>query len=370
MRALLRVVSRSAALAVAVCAAPGWARAQTCNAPDSMKTALAGHPTADTFADLGIFLANQKQYACAAYAFATSLKMKPDSANVLFMFGTSLFFSGHAEDAVAPLQAAEQMEGWNLKTHLLLAAVFDQLHRSDEAEADWRAALGIDPESTEALDGLAQDLVPDRKFAETIELLENPRAARLRTAVQSLNLGIAYAGTGQTGQAIDALRDGLNTTPGSTAIANELADLLGRADQIDDAVAVLALARHPEDQETALHALRLLMAANSGKAKQAGQDLLRAFPKSWEALYLNGVLAMQDGDFSQARAYLSQSIALNTGFALTHSALGVVLARMNDLAGAKAELDRAIALGDTSEETHENLARVVAASHPAVSQLL
>jgi Flp pilus assembly protein TadD len=77
---------------------------------------------------------------------------------------------------------------------------------------------------------------------------------------------------------------------------------------------------------------------------------------------------MQDGDFSQARAYLSQSIALNTGFALTHSALGVVLARMNDLAGAKAELDRAIALGDTSEETQENLTRVVAASHPAVSQ--
>ena len=366
MSALLR----RTALALALCATPGWACAQTCNAPDSMKAALAGHPTADTFADLGIFLANQKQYACAAYAFATSLKMKPESANVLFMFGTSLFFSGHAEEAVAPLQAAEQMEGGNLKTHLLLAAVFDQVHRSNEAEAEWRAALGIDPESTEALDGLAQDLVLDQKFAETIELLENPRAARLRTAAQSLNLGIAYAGAGQTGQAIDALRDGLNTTPESTAIANELADVLQQAGRTDDAVAVLALVRerHPEDQETGLHTLRLLMAANSGKAKQAGQDLLRAFPKSWEALYLNGVLAMQDGDFSQARAYLSQSIALNTEFALAHSALGVVLARMNDLAGAKAELERAIALGDSSEETQENLARVIAANHRAASQ--
>ncbi|MGB6159540.1 MAG: tetratricopeptide repeat protein [Acidobacteriaceae bacterium] len=339
-------------------AAGAWG--QTCTAPESMKAQLAGTPTAETFADVGILLANQKQYGCAARAFAESLRIKPDSANVAFMFGTSLFFAGDAQDAVAPLQAAEQLEGWRLKTHLVLAAVFDQLHRIAEAKEEWRAALVVDPESEEALDGLSEDLVLDQEFDAAIAVLEQPRAERQRTAVQSLNLGLAYAGTGKPEQAVAALQDGLNTTPDSLAIANELGDVLALAGRMQEAYAVFAMARerHPEDLETGLHFLRVLIGSDAGKAKQEGQDLLRAFPKSWEALYLNGVLAMQEEDFAQARGYLSQSIALNGEFALTHSALGVVLARMNDPAGAKAELERGIALGDDSQEVQENLARV------------
>jgi Flp pilus assembly protein TadD len=352
-----RVAGLAATLWVAAVASM-WG--QSCTAPESMKAQLAGTPTAETFADLGILLANQKQYGCAARAFAESLRMKPDSANVAFMFGTSLFFAGDAQDAVAPLEAAEQLEGWRIKTHLMLAAVFDQLHRIAEAKAEWRTALVVDPESAEALDGLSEDLVLDQEFGPAIELLEAPRAERQRTAVQSLNLGLAYAGTGNPEKAVAVLRDGLNTTPDSLAIANELGDVLAEGGRMDEACGVFALARarHPENLETGLHFLRVLIGSDAGKAKQEGQDLLVAFPKSWEALYLNGVLAMQEEDFAQARGYLSRSIALNGEFALTHSALGVVLARMNDPAGAKAELERAIALGDDSREVQDDLARV------------
>jgi Flp pilus assembly protein TadD len=352
-------------LCVAAALLPTIALCQSCHAPDSMQAALAHSPTADTFADLGIFFANQKQYVCAADAFATSLSMKPDSANVQFMLGTSLFFSGHAEEAIAPLQAAEQTAGWQLKTHLLLAAVYDQVRRFDDARTEWQAALAVDPESTEALGGLAQDLVQSQSYTRTIELLEAPRAQRLRTAAQSLSLGTAYATLGQTDRAIAALRDGLNTTPDSLPIANELADILAQSGRTDDAVALLAMSRelHPDDLDTRLHILRLLITANSDKAQLTGQQILQAFPKSWEAFYLNGVLATQNGDPNQARLYLSQSMALNPDFALTHSLLGIVLARMNDMPAAKTELERAIALGDTSEDVQQNLARVTAAIH-------
>jgi Flp pilus assembly protein TadD len=342
-------------LALGMAAAAG----QNCRTPDSMREQLS-HPTAETFADLGILLANQKQYACAAEAFAYSLRMKPDSANVLFMFGTSLFFSGDAAEAVAPLQEAEQLQGWDLKTHLLLAAVFDELHRIAEAKAEWKAALVADPESEEALNGLSEDLVLDQDYGGVIELLENPRAERERSAEQSLNLGIAYAGAGKTDAAIATLRDGLNTTPDSGAIANELADVLAQTGRTSEAEEVFAVARlrHPEDQETALHYLRVLVANDPAKAQKEGQALLRAFPQSWEMLYLNGIVATQNGDFSQARTYLSQSIAQNAGFALAHSLLGIVLARMNDFADAKAELEKGIALGDDSPDVRQNLERV------------
>ncbi|HEX4007205.1 MAG TPA: tetratricopeptide repeat protein [Acidobacteriaceae bacterium] len=348
------------AFALAVCAAPPALCAQGCPIPDAMRTRMAGTRDADTFADLGIALANAKQYACAASAFAESLKTKPDSANVLFMFGASLDFSGNPQEAVAALQASETLDGRNLKLHLVLAAVFDQLHRDSDAVAEWKAAVETDPLSTEALDGLSQDLVLDQQDQAAIDLLDDPKVTGLRTALQSLNLGTAYAGLAQLDAASEALRDGLNTTPDSLPIAAELADVLAQAHHADEADAVLqlALARHPADTETALHRLRLLLAADPQKATAVGRELLRTAPGNWEVLYLNGVLAAQNGDMEQARAHLQAALALNDASPLAHSLLGVVLARLSDFSGAQLQLQRAIALGDSSQEVRDNLARV------------
>jgi tetratricopeptide (TPR) repeat protein len=358
---------RSVVVGLALCAgAATLPTQQTCPMPEPMKARLAATPDADTFADLGIALANQKLYDCAVLAFANSLRLKSDSANVLFMYGTSLFFSGHVQEAIEPIQASEAIDSRNLKLHLILAAAFDQLHRSAEAETEWRAAVEADPLSTDAVDGLAQELVLGQQHQAAIDLLTDPLSARQRTALQSLNLGVAYAGAGQLDAAADALRDGLNTTPDSLTLANELADVLAQAGHVDEADAVfrMALERHPGDIDTSLHRFRMLMEASPDRAKTVGQELLRTNPQNWEVLYLNGVLETQTGDLPAARAHLESAIAQNDGFALAHSLLGVVLARLRDFAGAQTQLERAIALGDTSQEAQENLARVREALRP------
>jgi Flp pilus assembly protein TadD len=357
-----------ASLLLALCAAQGTTvrGQQGCPTPESMRARLGNKPDAATFEDLGIELAGEKLYECAALAFADSLRLKPDSANVLFMLGTSLFFSGHAPEAVGPLQASEAIDSRNLKLHLILASVFDQLHRSAEAKAEWQAAVAADPLSPEAVDGLAQELTLNQEYQAAIDLLTDRESARQRTAQQSLNLGTAYAALGQTDAAVGVLRDGLNTTPDSLTIAGELADVLALAGRVDEADAVFALAleRHPGDLDTELHRFRMLLAADPARAKLTGQDLLRTAPQNWEVLYLNGILETQGGDLAQARVHLEASISVNDAFALAHSLLGVVLARQRDYAGAKQQFERAIALGDTSEETRENLARVTQALQP------
>jgi tetratricopeptide (TPR) repeat protein len=360
-------LSRSVIMGLALCTGAAMLPAQqTCPMPEPMKSRFAATPDADTFADLGIALANQKLYDCAALAFAHSLRMKSDSANVLFMYGTSLFLSGHAQEAIEPLQASEVINVRNLKLHMILAAAFDQLHRNAEAQTEWRAAVDADPLSTDAVDGLAQELVLGQQYQAAIDLLTDPLSARQRTALQSLNLGVAYAGAGQLDAAADALRDGLNTTPDSLTLANELADVLAQAGHTDeaDAVFTMALERHPADIDTALHRFRMLMEANPERAKTAGQELLRTNPQNWEVLYLNGVLDTQNNDMEAARAHLQAAIEQNDGYALAHSLLGVVLARLRDFAGAQTQLARAIALGDTSQEAQENLARVREAQRP------
>jgi tetratricopeptide (TPR) repeat protein len=347
--------------ALTLCAASSTAVwGQRCSIPASMETRMAGVRDADTFADLGIALADAKQYACAASAFAESLKMKPDSANVLFMFGTSLYFSGDAQEAVAPLQASEAMDARNLKLHLILAAVFDQLHQEDDAKAEWKAAVETDPLATDALDGLSQDLILDEEYSAAIDLLEDPKVTGQRTALESLNLGTAYAATGKLEASVGTLRDGLNTTPDSLPIANELADVLAQGGRADDAdtTLVLVLQRHPGDVDTELHRFRILLASNPSTAAAVGQELLRTVPDNWEVLYLNGVLETQNGDVAEARRLLEEAISRNDEFALAHSLLGVVLARLRDFPDAQQQLERAIELGDTSQEVRDNLARV------------
>jgi len=329
-----------------------------------MKASLLNGPTAATYSDLGVWFAGQKQYQCAADAFATSLRMEPDqkeAGNVAFMFGSSLYLSGDAKGAISAFSEAERRKLRSVKLHLMFAAAYDQLGWIGSAESEWRAALAQDWESSEALDGLSNDLIVDNDYAATIALLENPMISGQRTAEQSLNLGLAYAKMAKLEEAVKALRDGLNTSPDSLPLANELADLLVELGRSQEAITVLdlELAQHPGDPDTGFHYLQMLIGIDPGKAKEAGRRLLLAAPASWKLLYLNGVLEMQDGKLQQARDHLEKSVTLHPEFALSHDALGVVLAQLNDMRGAKEQLEKAIALGDDDAEVKDNLSRVL-----------
>jgi len=202
---------------------------RTCTPPEQMKAQLTGKPGAAALKDLGVWFADNKQYACAADAFASSLETDPnqkDVGHIAFMFGVSLDLSGNGKDAIGALQEAEQLGYRDINLHLLLAAALDGSHSAKEAEDEWRAALQMDPEYTAALDALSDDLLRDGDYASVIAVLEVPRLKGQRTPQQSLNLAGAYEGTGKLEAARDVLRDGLNTAPDSLPLANELAKVL------------------------------------------------------------------------------------------------------------------------------------------------
>jgi Flp pilus assembly protein TadD len=331
-----------------------------------MRARSQGKPDAAAYTDLGVWFADQKQYSCAANAFATAMQTQPDQKDVphiAFMFGVSLYFSGDTKEAVTALQQAEQLGVNDVKIHTILAAALDTSQQTKDAEDEWRATLAFDPESSVALDALSNDLLRDNDFTGTIALLQVPRLVGQRTPQQSLNLAAAYARTARLDEAARVLRDGLNTSPDSLALADQLARTLVELKREDEAVTVLevAIAQHPQDADTAILYLGTLVAAQPGKAPEAAQKLLLTFPHNAKVLYLSGVVDMKAGNLEQARAHLEQSLSLEPNEALPHEALGVVLAQLKDMAGAKEQFERAIALGDGSPEVTANLARVVAA---------
>jgi Flp pilus assembly protein TadD len=287
------------ALAVAILAPATLYSASNCTPPPDMKDRLRNSPTADDYADLGLWFASHEQYGCAADAYATSLQTDPAQKNasrVIFMFGSSLYLSGDPQEAIPALQEAERRGYKDNRLHLILAAALDATHDSPGAEVEWRAALDFDPEITAALDALSTDLVNDADFSAVIDLLDKPRVQPQRTPTQCVNLGLAYAKTAKNDLAIEVLRNGLNTTPDSAPIAVLLADQLiqgGRNEEAASAVE-LALNRNPDDPRL-------------------------------------------------------------------HEAMGIVLARLNRMPEARQHLERAIALGDTTPEAKNNLAKVLQA---------
>jgi Flp pilus assembly protein TadD len=321
---------------------------------------LQNQRTADTYTELGNWFGDRKQFQCAAEAFASAFELKPDSASLAYLWGLSLYSGGDIQGAAEPLRVAEKLDPSDVRPHLALGAALDQAGKTADAEGEWRAALAIDPDSAEALEGLSRDLLNNKDYSSVISLLEKPAYRTNRTPLQSLNLGMAYAKTAQLDIAARVLREGLDTTPDSLAIADELSVVLIIMGREDEAFPVLELAleKHPGDMDTQLLYFRSLVTSHNEKAKQLGSKLLLSAPHNWEVLYLNGILETREAEWPQARAHLEQAVALRPDYVRARTALGVVLAKLNDAKGAKQLLEQAIAQGDMAPETRYELSRV------------
>ncbi|MGA8090464.1 MAG: hypothetical protein WCA10_24530 [Terracidiphilus sp.] len=211
-----------------------------------MKAKFTGTPNADALNDLGIWFGEQKNYTCAADAFATSLQLDPkqnDMPRIAFMFGGSLYLAGDTKEAIAALREAGKFGFRDIKLHLLLAEALDTTNATADAEAEWRAVLEIDPEYADALDALSNDLITDTDDQGVITLLDTARLKPLWTVQQCSNLGLVYARKGNLAEASRVLRDGLNTYPDSLPLAEKLADVLTQMGKKDEAAQVLGIAR-------------------------------------------------------------------------------------------------------------------------------
>lgn len=130
----------------------------------------------------------------------------------------NLYAAGHPDEALSALQTPVQLNPGSLQAHSLLATVYQQLHRSREATAEWRAALEIDPISSLALEGVAKSLLASNDYAAVIQLLHSaPPDENV-----ALDLAIAYDRAGNLDLAGETLKKAQESAPGSLQLANAL----------------------------------------------------------------------------------------------------------------------------------------------------
>jgi tetratricopeptide (TPR) repeat protein len=345
------------AIAVGLCASLCFAAA--CAGPPELQAKIRSQPDTEDYIQLGTWFGDHRQYECAVEAFRAGLKLEPGSAQLYYLVGLSLYSSGHSEEAISPLQQSIQLIPEVFQPHHILALALNQLHRMPEADAEWEAALRIDPHSTEAFDGLSKSLLAEGNYRAVIALLQTapPKEQDL-----ALDLAQAYDMAGMLDEAIKTLQQALRVNPSSLHHIEKLVMILARQAHFEDAAKLAAkrVQQHPHDlkaQELYLHVL--VLNDDVETAQPLARKLLAASPHEFGVLYLNGVLERESGQFPAARKHLEEAIALDPKHYNSRYNLGVVLAELGDPKGAKEQLAKALELGATEPQVRYKLATVL-----------
>jgi tetratricopeptide (TPR) repeat protein len=328
-----------------------FATGALCNGPQFLEFRVQSHPDAATYVELGKWFGEQKQYPCAVEAFRAGLVLQPDSAELSYLLGLTLFTAGDSKAAIAPLQQSVRGMPNVIETHLLLAAVFEELKERDKSKAEYEAALGIDSHSIRALKGLSKLFLAEGNYIAVISLLHS---ATLDEAL-TMDLAEAYAHTRTLDLAAQILASALHTNPSSTRLTKALVTVYVNQTRNREALQLAkeSVRLHPNSVEAqGLYLHVLILNQDTDTARPLAKKLLAAHSHDFEVLYLNGMLEREAGEYSIARQHLEEAIALNPNHFNSRYNLGVVLAELNDPAGAKEQLEKALALGAGAAEPH------------------
>jgi tetratricopeptide (TPR) repeat protein len=208
--------------------------------------------------------------------------------------------------------------------------VFLEEHgRIQDAEADYRRALEIDPDYGEANTNFGHLLYTRGRAAESLPYLRRAIAIRPGLIPAHVDLGAALSGTGLVDEAIEEFKWVLAHDPENVSALNNYG------------VALEMKGRLAEAQDQIVAALRLK-------------------PRDADALRNLGNVQARMGRFDEAIADYRRSLALNPGAAETYYNLGTAFRKRGDLAEAAKQYERAIELRPINPMAHEILGLVFA----------
>jgi len=336
--------------------------ASQCKAPSALDAGGAKPPSASAYVNLGSWFGEHRQFDCASQAFRSALELDPASAKIHYFLGLSLYSSGQVEASLDPLQRSVALDAAATQPRLLLAAVFKHLGRAGEAEDQWRAVLRLDPASAAALDGLSNSLIDRNDPTAAVDLLLAAKTKRGLDTDLTLDLARAYGIAQMLDEAGATLQEALANRPAAASslrLTNALATVYVRQKRFVDAEGLMKsyLEQHPTELDAQLLYLRILVLnEDHAKAIPLGRALLARAPRSFDALYLNGILERESGAYQAARDHLRLAVALMPSDYSARYNYGIALLQLRDAGAAKEQLEKAVALNDSAAEAHFQLA--------------
>ncbi|MEP7097743.1 MAG: tetratricopeptide repeat protein [Dokdonella sp.] len=338
----------------------------TCKPPASAVHAPVGTPPARVYDAVGAWFAEKGDLNCAVAAFKQALRLEPKSAEAHFDLGLVRQSQEKPTEAISEFRLALQYDPRLLQARCALGSA---LTDPAEAEPEFRKALAANPQLVCALDGMAQVLVKQGRYAAAMDSWR--QALRIQPDAPDLQLALATAtykaakarqanglpaldGAG-VADAIRLVTDLLKSHPDMTAAyftlgniyANERRDREA-ADQYKE------VTRRNSNDVVALAAevKALIDASAYAEALAPARDYVRRKPNDPSAHVMLGTVYQQLGDYAKAEPELELGEARAPDDFEARYQFGLVLARLEKPAQALPQLQKAVALkpGDRSAQ--------------------
>ncbi|HEY2860500.1 MAG TPA: tetratricopeptide repeat protein [Terracidiphilus sp.] len=329
-----------------------------CTGPQALVAQMRAQPTGDNAGVLGSWYASHQQFDCALDVFRAGLKADPQSAQLHYVTGLTLAALKRPDDAITELKTSTELDGSALKPHIILASLYDESNKPEDAEREWRKAFSIDPNAGPVLEGLSAEFMKRQDYPSVIQLLMDAPKNEKLTIELSRALGLLndYAAAGEV------LQEALKAHPDSEPIMQAMIVVLVNQRKHEEAIkmARAILEKRPNDEEIRIELLRLLVLTDHlDDAKVLGPEVLATSPHDPEVVFLNGLIRHSLGDNEGARKLLEEAISLQPDFGNSRYELGNVLVVLKQWKEAKEQLEKAISLGVNAPEAHFALGRAL-----------
>ncbi len=338
----------------------------TCKPPVSAAHAPAGTPPARVYDAVGAWFAEKGDLNCAVAAFKQALRLEPKSAEAHFDLGLVRQSQEKTAEAINEFRLALQYDPRLLQARCALGSV---LTDPAEAEPEFRKALAVNPQLVCALDGMAQVLVKEGRYAAAMDswrqaLRIQPDALDLQLALATATYKAAKArqanglpaleGAG-VADAIRLLTDLLKSHPDMTAAYFTLGNIYANERRDREAADEYkeVTRRNPTDVVALAAQVKALIDASAyAEALAPARDYVSRKPNDPSAHVMLGTVYQQLGDYAKAEPELELGAARAPDDFEARYQFGLVLARMGKPSQALPQLQKAVALkpGDRSAQ--------------------
>ncbi len=228
--------------------------------------------------------------------------------------------------AVELLESALQDDPKMSQAHLMLATSYAELGQKPKAKAQFDLVLKDDPQSVQALIGMANLLIDEGRSEDVIALCKRTLSLDERNPQAYTLLGEVQAGLGNPAEALVNFEKALEIQPKLTQNRLNLAGSLVEVKQYDRAEGLL-------------------------------KEITRDFPRFPLAHFNLGLLYEEQGQLEEARSAYAAEVSAYPGDFKARFNLGKVLFRLGDRAGSLEQMREVIRIAPKQPEGYLFLAR-------------
>jgi tetratricopeptide (TPR) repeat protein len=337
-----------------------------CKQPASAAHPPAGTPPARVYDAVGVWFAENGEPQCAVAAFKQALRLEPRLAEAHFDLGLVRQSQQQPAAAISEFRLALQYDPSLLQAHCALGT---SLADPNEAGAEFRKALAVNPQLVCALDGMAQVLMKERRYDAAAD--DWRQALRIQPDAPDLQLALATAtykaakarqadglpaldGEG-VADAIRLLTDLLKSHPDMAAAYLTLGNIYANEHRDREAADEYQQVARRSPADTAAQAAQvkaLIDASAFAEALEPARNYVRREPNDPSAHVMLGTVYQQLGDYTKAEPELELGAARAPDDFEARYQLGLVFSRMGKPDRALPQLQKAVALkpGDRSAQ--------------------